>query len=264
MNAETILNLSVVIPAYNEARRLPQTLARIEAYLQARGYAAEIIVVDDGSTDSTAALVECGVASGAPVRLLRNERNRGKGYSVRCGVLASRGSRVLFSDADLSAPIEEADRLLAALAEGWDIAIGSRALNPELLEVPQGWLRRLVGRAFRFLVRLVLQMPFADTQCGFKAFRLEVIERIFRLQRIEGFGFDPEILFLARQQGLRVVEVGVRGRDDPESRVRLLCDGLRMMLALFRIRWYAVTGKYAEAGARPGAHDETNEGRAGQ
>lgn len=245
MNAQNSVFLSIVVPAYNEEKRLPQTLERILAYTKTNSWVTEIVVVDDGSGDRTVDLVRAVMQQRPEVRLLSNAGNRGKGFSVRRGVMESRGRYVLFSDADLSAPIEEADKMVATLDEGWDVVVGSRDIDPSLLELPQGKMRRLAGRVFRNLVYVVLGLPFLDTQCGFKAFRREAALAVFNKQRIEGFGFDVEILFLARRQNLRVVEIGVRWRNDPATRVHLMRDSLRMAFDVFRVRWLALTGAYA-------------------
>ncbi len=236
-------DLSIVIPAYNEERRLPETLRRIRAYVEARTASAEVIVVDDGSSDRTAAFVEEHRPSFLGLRLVSNGRNRGKGYSVRHGMLEARGRVVLFTDADLSAPIEEADKLLAALATH-DVAIGSRGLDRSLIEVHQSALREFAGMAYNLVVRLLTGLPFKDTQCGFKAFLRERSRIIFEQQRIERFGFDPEILFLARRHRLRTAEVPVRWAHDSATKVHMLRDSLRMFFELLAIRWNWLLGRY--------------------
>jgi dolichyl-phosphate beta-glucosyltransferase len=241
--------LSIVIPAYNEERRLPETLRRIGKYLEARRVSAEVIVVDDGSRDATAALVGEWRAQWPSLRLLSNGRNRGKGYSVRHGMLEAGGQLVLFTDADLSAPIEEADKLLAALS-GYDVAIGSRALDRSLIEVHQSRLREFAGILFNQLVRLLTGLHFSDTQCGFKAFVCQRARIVFEQQRIERFGFDPEILFLAERHGLRAVEVPVRWAHDPATKIHVLRDGLRMFAEVLLIRWHWLLGRYPQAPSR--------------
>ncbi len=244
MNSPT-LDLSVVIPAYNEERRLPRTLDSIFAYLQARPYRAEVLVVDDGSSDRTAEIVNAYREKHSELRLVSNQANRGKGYSVRHGMLEARGEIALFSDADLSTPIEEAEKLLAALRDGgYDAAIGSRALNRSLIEVHQSAIREQAGIFFNRLVRWIMGMEFSDTQCGFKAFRTERARIIFEQQRIERFGFDPEILFLAKRRGLRVAEVPVRWSHDAGTKVNVVGDGIRMFADLLLIRWNALRGRY--------------------
>jgi glycosyltransferase involved in cell wall biosynthesis len=232
-------DLSIVVPAYNEACRLPSSLDSIYSHLRHVPYTAEVIVVDDGSTDGTAGCVSAVADEYPRLRLLRNGRNRGKGYSVKHGVLQSRGRFILFTDADLSTPIEEVDRLLTLLKRGWDVVVGSRDLDPRLLEGPQPWLRRQAGQLFHWLVWALMRLPIRDTQCGFKAFRRSAALRIFELQRIERFGFDVEILWLARRLSLRCLETGVTWVNDTRSRVSLLCDGPAMLLDLLRIRWRA-------------------------
>jgi glycosyltransferase involved in cell wall biosynthesis len=240
--------LSIVIPAYNEERRLAETLKRVRAYLQARRADAEVIVVDDGSRDNTAALIEARRAEFPGLRLVSNGRNRGKGYSVRHGMLEARGRIALFTDADLSAPIEEADKLLAALGE-YDVAIGSRAVDRSLIEVHQSPLREFAGIIFNWIVRAVTGLKFVDTQCGFKAFVRERARIIFEQQRIERFGFDPEILFLAKHHGLRAVEIPVRWAHHPATKVRVIRDSLRMFAEVLSIRWNWLLGRYPRSPA---------------
>ena len=188
--------LSIIIPAFNEERRLPKTLERIYAYLAAQTMRFEVIVVDDGSTDSTADFVRQSGGQYPHLRLISNGGNRGKGFSVRHGMREASGEIALFTDADLSAPIEEADKLIAALRdEAYDVAIGSRAMDRSLITVHQSGLREVAGMIFNFMVRCITGVPFVDTQCGFKAFRRDRAGIIFEQQRIEGFGFDVEILF---------------------------------------------------------------------
>ena len=247
MNLPT-LDLSIVIPAYNEESRLPKTLDCIFTYLKARPDRAEIIVVDDGSSDRTSEIVNAWRQKYSGLRLVSNEGNRGKGFSVRHGMLEARGEIALFTDADLSTPIEEADKLLAALRErGYDAAIGSRALDRSLIEVHQSVLREQAGIFFNRLVRWIMGIEFSDTQCGFKAFRRERSRIIFEQQRVERFGFDPEILFLARRHGLRVAEVPVRWSHDAATKVNVVADGIRMFLELLLIRWNKVQGRYPRA-----------------
>jgi glycosyltransferase involved in cell wall biosynthesis len=242
--------LSIIIPAYNEAARLPRALGRIRDYLRTPGAGgpagAEILVVDDGSTDSTAQVVADWQAQLPALRLVSNGRNRGKGFSVRHGMLEARGRVALFTDADLSAPIEEAERLQRALAAA-DVAVGSRALDRSLIEIHESRVRELAGVVFNKLVQLFTGVRFHDTQCGFKAFAMPASRILFEQQRIEGFGFDPEILFLARRHGLRAVEVPVRWAHDPATKVHMLRDSLRMFLDLVHIRWNWLAGRYPRA-----------------
>lgn len=242
--------ISVIIPAYNEERRLGPTLARIGDYFAGQGKtpaSLEILVVDDGSTDGTARAVRDSMRAMPALRLLSNRKNRGKGYSVRRGILEARGCLALFTDADLSSPIEESEKLLAALRGGSDIAIGSRALDRSMISVHQSRSRELAGILFNRLVRLLTGLPFQDTQCGFKAFARERCRIIFEQQRIKGFGFDPEILYLARRHGLRTVEIPVRWAHDPASKVHMFRDSLRMLAGLAYILWNRLAGRYPRA-----------------
>jgi glycosyltransferase involved in cell wall biosynthesis len=238
-------DLSIVIPAFNEERRLPKSLERIHSYVVNRRLNAEVIVVDDGSADNTAGVVEALRKGYSELRLVCNGRNRGKGFSVRHGMQAAVGQIALFTDADLSAPIEEADKLLAVIREsGADGAIGSRALNRNLIEVHQAPLREWAGMLFNRAVRIMTGVPYVDTQCGFKAFRCDATRIVFAQQRIAGFGFDPEILFLARRHRLRVVEVPVRWSHDPATKVHVARDSIRMLVDLVTIRWNELCGRY--------------------
>jgi glycosyltransferase involved in cell wall biosynthesis len=237
--------LSVVIPAYNEALRIGSTLEKVRQYLDTRNFPCELVIVDDGSWDETPQLLADYCERHPATRVLRNEPNRGKGYTVRRGALEARGQWVLFTDADLSAPIEETNKLLAAVeSTGADAAVGSRALNRRLIGVHQPWRRELAGHVFNFLVRLFTGLKIRDTQCGLKLFRRSTTRRAFELQRVTGFGFDPEVLFLIERLGGRVVEVPVRWNDNPATKVHFLRDSIRMFLDLVRLRVRAVTGKY--------------------
>lgn len=245
MNPPT-LDLSIIIPAYNEERRLPRTLDSIFAYLELHSYRTEILVVDDGSSDGTPELVASYRGRNPSPRLVSNDKNRGKGFSVRHGMLEARGEIALFTDADLSTPIEEADKLLASIREqGYDGAIGSRAVDRSLIQVRQSAIREQAGILFNRMVRWILGIDFSDTQCGFKAFRTERARIVFEQQRVERFGFDPEILFLAKRYGLRVAEIPVRWSHDAATKVNVAGDGLQMFLELLRIRWDALRGRYA-------------------
>jgi dolichyl-phosphate beta-glucosyltransferase len=235
---------SVVIPAYNESQRIAPTLDRVLAYIAEQGWGAEVIVVNDGSRDSTADIVRAYAERYPIVRLVENPGNRGKGYSVRNGMLNATGGVLLFSDADLSCPIEEAQKLFAAIGAGADIAIGSRWLQAELQTERQPFYRQLFGRLFNLLLRLVLGLKFTDTQCGFKAFTRRAALAIFPRQRIERWGFDPELLFLANKCGFKTSEVAVRWAHDKRSKISPLRDGLRMVAEMLRVRWYSITGKY--------------------
>jgi glycosyltransferase involved in cell wall biosynthesis len=240
--------ISIIIPAYNEGARIGATLDKILAYLAQRGWGdAEIIVVNDGSYDNTVEIVRECAAKNPGVRLLENPGNRGKGYSVRSGMLHAEGETLLFSDADLSSPIEEASKLFAAIAAGSDIAIGSRWLQSELQTQKQPLYRQLLGRVFNLLLRIILGLRFKDTQCGFKAFTRRSAQVIFPQQQIERWGFDPELLFLARKFGFRVTEVPVAWAHREGTRINPLRDGIRMFGEILKIRWNALSGKYATA-----------------
>lgn len=245
--SERAPELSIIIPAYNEEKRLPRALQRIEEYFSAERSGLdeiEIIVVDDGSIDATVAIADEWCRRVPWVRLVSNGQNRGKGYSVRHGMLEAHGRIGLFTDADLSSPIEESAKLLAAIAAGNDVAIGSRAVDRSLIETHQSPYRELAGIIFNAFVRLFTGLPFHDTQCGFKAFVLERSRAVFEQQRIERFGFDPEILFLAKRHGLRATEVPVRWSHDPATKVHVLRDSLLMFGDLIYIRWNWLLGRY--------------------
>lgn len=244
-------SISIVIPAYNESERLGPTLDRVLSFAHQSRREAEIIVVDDGSLDRTPEIVrDYAHQSGGIIRLLQNPGNRGKGYSVRNGMLNSNGDVILFTDADLSSPIEEANKLFSAIANGADIAIGSRWARAELQTKRQSILRQVLGRVFNVALRLTLGLNFKDTQCGFKAFRREAAKPVFPLQRIEGWGFDPEILFLAQKLGFKIDEVPVRWGHDTRTRINPLVDGSRMLAEMLRIRWNYLLGKYPVAATK--------------
>jgi len=246
---------SIVIPAYNESARIPATLASVVGCIRANQWPAEVIVVNDGSTDSTAQIVRDFALRAPEVRLIENPGNRGKGYSVRSGILQALGDIVMFTDSDLSAPIEEADRLFTAIAAGADIAIGSRWLETARQTHRQPLYRQIFGRCFNAVCRMVMQLPFADTQCGFKAFTRAAAQTVFQLQTIERWGFDPEILFIAIKRGFVIKEIPVSWAHDERSRMSYLKDGLQMLKELAIIRWNALTGHYnkrIEAALRTG------------
>lgn len=247
MNSE-VPDLSIVIPSYNEELRLPATLQSIAAFLPSLSPQTEIVVVDDGSKDRTAGVADSFRNVLPLLRVVSNGVNRGKGFSVRHGMLEARGRNVLFTDADLSAPIEEAPKLLEAL-KTYDVAIGSRAMDRSLIEVHESRFREFAGIVFNKIVRFVLRLPFVDTQCGFKAFRREPCRIIFEQQRIDRFGFDPELLYLARHHGLRTVEIPVRWAHSPATKVNMLRDSVLMFLDIFTIRWNALRGRYPKRSA---------------
>jgi dolichyl-phosphate beta-glucosyltransferase len=238
-------SLSIVIPAYNEEGRLGATLERVDTYLRSGAWSfTEILVVDDGSRDRTVAVAESFAGKTANLRILRNPGNRGKGYSVRNGMLEARGEWTLFSDADLSAPIEELDKLWLAADEAQaKVAIGSRALDRSLVGVHQSPLRESAGRLFNLGARLISGLPFKDTQCGFKLFETAAARRIFARQQLERFGFDVEVLFIARLLGYRSIEVPVRWNNVAGTKVGTL-SGLAAFLDPLRVRIHGWQGKY--------------------
>jgi glycosyltransferase involved in cell wall biosynthesis len=238
------LNYSFIIPSYNESERLRTSLPKVLDYIHQRRLQAEIIVVNDGSADDTAEVVRNYAAQNPEVRLLENSGNRGKGYSVRNGMLHGNGDVLLFTDADLSSPIYEADKLFQALAQGADIAIGSRWLQAELQTERQPLYRQLYGRLFNFGLRFVLGLTYRDTQCGFKAFTRAAAQTLFSRQRVERWGFDPELLFLANKFKLRTVEVPVEWAHDHRSRINPLRDGLNMGVEMLAVRWSDIQGLY--------------------
>jgi glycosyltransferase involved in cell wall biosynthesis len=241
------LTLSIVIPAYNEERRLPATLDVVFNWLDCSPYGdAEVLVVDDGSSDSTAAVVENRAATEPRLLLVQNPGNRGKGFAIRHGMLQAKGDWILFSDADLSAPIDQLSKLLdAAEEQGAAIAIGSRALDRTLIGVHQSQWREMSGIAFNRIMRLITGLPFADTQCGFKLFRRDAARRVFPLQRLDGFSFDVEDLFVAHTLGIPTIEVPVRWNNVEGTKVGLL-QGVASFLDLLRIRWNWLQGHYTD------------------
>lgn len=230
-------SLSIVIPAYNEEGRLPKTLRRVLDWVERAGFSfCEVIVVDDGSRDGTARVVEEFAKEHASVRLLRNPGNRGKGYAVRHGMLKAEGEWILYSDADLSTPIEEVAKLCRAAGEqGAVVAIGSRAIDRTLVEVHQPALRELSGRTFNLVMKLVTGLRFQDTQCGFKLYRADAAREIFSRQKQEGFSFDVEDLLIARKLKLRAVEVPVRWANVEGTKVQL-GQGMKSFVDLVQIR----------------------------
>jgi dolichyl-phosphate beta-glucosyltransferase len=235
--------ISIVIPAFNESRRIADSLRRVREFIEHSPLSFEILVVDDGSTDGTAAIVSSFECEG--VRLIRHDENRGKGFSVRAGVLEASGTYVLFTDADLSTPIDECRKLHdVAEHEPADIVIGSRALDRRCIERHQSRFREIGGIVFNRLMRIGLGLKLYDTQCGFKLFHRARTRAIFERQTIDGFGFDPEILFLAARRGLRIREVPVRWSHADDTKVRVIRDGVRMTVDLLRIRLNDVAGRY--------------------
>jgi len=236
--------VSIVIPAFNEAARIGNTIQKVRSFLETFPFSYELIIVDDGSADETPVIVERHAFRG--LRLVRNGVNHGKGFAVKQGILAATGDYVLFSDADLSAPIEEIEKLLdVATQDHADVVIGSRAVDRSMIGVHQSTLREAGGIIFNMLVQLTLGLRLHDTQCGFKLFDRKRVLSIFEKQRTSGFGFDPEVLFLAARQGLKIREVPVRWNHAEGSKIRFFQDGVGMFLDLVRIRWNYMRGRYS-------------------
>jgi dolichyl-phosphate beta-glucosyltransferase len=237
---------SFIIPAYNESERLRDSLPQVLDYVRQQQITAEVIVVNDGSHDDTAEIARRFAAQHPEVRLVENPGNRGKGYSVRHGMLNAGGDVLLFTDADLSSPIQEAGKLFAAIAKGADVAIGSRWLQSELQTERQPLYRQLYGRLFNLGLRITLGLNYRDTQCGFKAFTRSAAQTIFSRQRVERWGFDPELLFLANKFKLRTVEVPVQWAHDHRSKINPLRDGIKMGLEMLEVRWNSIRGLYSQ------------------
>lgn len=235
---------SFIIPAYNESERLATSLPKVFAYIRERQMQAEVIVVNDGSSDDTAEIARSFASRYPQTRLLENPGNRGKGYSVRNGMLHANGDILLFTDADLSSPIYEATKLFAAIDRGAEVAIGSRWLEAGLQTERQPWYRQLYGRLFNLALRMVLGLKYRDTQCGFKAFTRAAAQTVFSRQRVERWGFDPELLFLANKFKLRTVEVAVEWAHDHRSKISPIRDGLKMGVEMLAVRWNDLRGLY--------------------
>lgn len=236
--------VSIVVPAFNEAGRIAETLRRIEAFIKRMPWSAEVLIVDDGSMDETCNMVSALRFPG--LRLLQNGTNRGKGFAVKSGVLAASGDYVMFSDADLSAPIDELEKLLSAAEQHQaDVVIGSRAVDRSFIEKHQSRGREVGGMIFNVMVRIILSLRIHDTQCGFKLFKRARIEPVFKKMTIDGFGFDPELLFLATRARLKILEIPVRWSHAEGSKIRFMRDSVRMFSDLLLIRWNQITGRYS-------------------
>lgn len=236
--------LSIVIPAYNEEAVIKKTLDRIAEYLEVKYPSYEIIVVCDGCKDNTARLAGDAANANQRIRVLDRKTNMGKGFSVRQGCLEANGNYVIFTDADLSTPIDEIDKLLKWLEDGYDIAIGSRALEESDIQIRQAWYRELMGKIFNLFVQIFAIKGIKDTQCGFKGFKKEAALKIFRLQTINGFSFDVEVLYIARMVGYSIKEVPVRWLNRAASKVNPLTHPLQMLTDLIRIRIRGWKGAY--------------------
>ncbi len=238
---------SIVIPAYNESARITPSLEKILAYIAEKRWDAEVLVVNDGSKDNTAEIVRRFAERNPIVRLIENPGNRGKGYSIRNGMLQARGDILIFSDADLSSPIYESARLIQAIESGADVAFGSRWLEADTQTERQPILRQIAGRAYNILLRIILGLNFKDTQCGLKAFTRDAADKIFTRQKIERWGFDPELLFIARKFKMKMVEIPVEWAHDDRSKINPVVDGFKMGMEMLKIRWNGITGRYDNA-----------------
>lgn len=229
--------LSIVIPCYNEEQRLPRTIEQIHRYLDGKNASYEVVLVDDGSADGTRLIMDAAAERHSAVRVEALPRNRGKGRALAVGVQAASGDEILLTDADLSTPIEELDKLQAALNNGAGVAIGSRALRASRVEISQPIYRVLMGKAFNLIVQAVLLPGIWDTQCGFKLFRAEVAHKVFAGLTTDGFGYDPEVLFRARRQGVKIVEVPVVWRNSAPTTVSPIRSSLDMLKHVLRVRF---------------------------
>ena len=245
MHDENEIYLSIVIPAYNEEKRIGKTLEEITGYLKTKDYKSEIIIIIDGSTDSTREVIRKFEKIDYRIKTTENEISKGKGYSVRRGMLETKGKFALFTDADLSTPIREVEKLIQWLGKGYDVAIGSRGLKDSQVEIHQSLLRESMGKIFNKIMGLIVFTGFKDTQCGFKCFKRHVVNKVFRKQEISGFAFDVEIILIAMQQGFRIKEVPVRWLNSPYSKVSIMKDPILMLYDLFRIKFNNFTKKYS-------------------
>ena len=231
------MHLSIIIPAYNEENRIGNSLRKIFRYLKEQDHDFEIIVIDDGSNDKTLNLLTEYSQEFPNLIVLKNEINYGKGYSVKRGILKSRGDIVLYADADLSTPIEEMEKLLNWLDKGYQISIGSRDLPGSKIKKHQAWYREFMGRAFNKIIRIILDLDFRDTQCGFKCFKRSAALEVFNSMKLDGFSFDVEILFIAKKRGFKVKEVPVTWYDSPESKVKIIRDSSIMLWDVLKLRF---------------------------
>jgi dolichyl-phosphate beta-glucosyltransferase len=238
------IHLSVIIPAYNEEKRLPRTLREISDYLRRQKFDSEIIVVSDGSTDRTCEVVENLKMQIPNLKLICEKINRGKGYGVKIGMLNSKGKFRLFTDADNSTPISEIEKFWPEFEKGADVVIASRDIKGAILDPPQPLFRRFVGEVFKYLRKIIVGLwEIEDTQCGFKCFKGEVAEKIFPKCKIERFAFDPEILLIAKKMGFKIKEVPVYWKNDLQSKVKFK-SMVKMLIDLLKIRFKLLTGKY--------------------
>ena len=243
---------TIVIPAYNESQRIPETLEKVLAYVAEQNWDCEVLIVDDGSRDNTPDIIREFMTRHANLRLLQNPGNKGKGYSVRHGMLAGKGDILLLSDADLSAPIYEAKKLFNSIEQGGaQIAIGSRWKDARTQTQRQPLYRQITGRIFNFLLRSILGLRVKDSQCGFKAFTREAAQNIFPHQKIERWGFDAELLFLGMKLHYKIAEIPVEWKNDLRSKISPIRDGFSIVWDMVRIRWYSLSGQYSHVTTRP-------------
>ncbi len=228
--------LSIIIPAYNEEKRLGKTLETILDYLAGQKHSYEIIIIDDGSADGTIETTRKLIENNNNIKIIKNEKNMGKGYSVKRGMLEATGRYILFSDADLSTPVEETKKLLGALESGFDVAIGSRSMKESEIIVHQPLYREIMGKLFNKFVKIFVMSEFIDTQCGFKLFRKDAAKKVFKQQILEGFSFDVEILYLSIRNGFKVKEVPVKWFNSPQSKVTPVKSSFRMFMDILRIK----------------------------
>jgi dolichyl-phosphate beta-glucosyltransferase len=234
-------SISIVIPAYNEAERIGPTIETIQDYFRKKSQSFDILVVNDGSKDNTGNIVANRARERRNITLLESSVNQGKGASVKKGMIHAASDLILLTDADLSTPIEEFEKLFPWIQNGYDIVIGSRGMKKSEIILKQPWHRRIMGKAFNLLVRMLIVNDFCDTQCGFKLFRHEAAKRIFGASKIDGFAFDVEVLFIAKKMGYRTMEVPVKWIDSPHSKVNPLRDPVKMLLDLLRIKMLHLT-----------------------
>lgn len=236
--------LSIVIPAYNEEKRLLQTMRKICIYLSNQNFSYEIIIVDDGSLDNTLHVIKNFACSDKHVVVLTSGQNKGKGYSVRKGMLAARGEYIFFTDADLSTPIEEIEKCLPYLTHGYDVVIGSRSMHGSTISIRQPWYREKMGKIFNFIVSMVLLKGIIDTQCGFKGFKKEVAKTVFRRCSIDGFSFDVEALYVSKKFNFKIKEIPIRWENSALSKVNPIRHSLQMFRDIFRIKLKDFRGCY--------------------
>lgn len=238
------MELTVIIPAFNEESRISRTLERVLSYLNDQRIQFELLVVDDGSTDRTVEIAQGVIAPQSCCRIVSLAQNSGKGAAVRRGIFESMGDLILFSDADLSTPIEEYSKLRTAIDSGFDISIGSRALPDSQILLHQPWYRERIGKTFNLLVRMILGLSIPDTQCGFKCFKRQAAKMLAGLQRVEGWAFDAELLFLAQKQGFKIAEIPVTWINDRGTKLGIFSSSAQMLWEILKVRFRSLVGGY--------------------